>query len=62
MNFADDVVVNCDVCKASEKAPHAPAVGASTVAMFHEKLQVDLLFLGDVIACALWMSIPRFSS
>ena len=40
----------CEVCQASEKAPRAPAVGTSTVALSNEKLQVDLLFLDNIIA------------
>ena len=41
---------HCGVRRAFDKAPHAPAAGASAVAMFNEKLQVVLPFLADIIA------------
>ena len=50
LTCADEVLARCEVCRAFGKAPHAPVAGASTVAAFNVKLQVDLLFLGDVIA------------
>ena len=31
VHFADEVLGHCDVCKASDKAPHFPIAGASTV-------------------------------
>ena len=46
----DEVVSQCDACKAFEKAPHIPISGMPTVSMFNERLQMDLLFLGDIIA------------
>ena len=48
-NYVDDVLGNCDVCTAFDKAPHVPIAGTSAVLMFNEKAQVDLLFLGDPI-------------
>ena len=36
--------------RAFDKAPHAPIAGASTVAMYNEKLHVVLRFLSDGIA------------
>ena len=46
----DEALEQCVVCGAFEKAPRAPIGGTPTVSMFNEKLQVDLLFLGDIIA------------
>ena len=47
---AGEVFAQRGVCRASDKAPHAPIVRVSTVATFDERLQVDLLFVGDIIA------------
>ena len=47
---ADEVLARCEVFHAFEKAPHVPEAGTSTVAMFNEKLQVELLFFDDVMA------------
>ena len=49
LRHVEEVVNQCDVRKAFDKAPHTPIAGTSTVAMFNKKLQVDLLFLGDLI-------------
>ena len=46
----DEVMAQCEGRQASDKAPHVPEAGTSTVAMFNGKLQADLLFLDDVIA------------
>ena len=43
-NRADEVLENCDVCRAFDKAPRVPIAGTSAVSMFNEKVQVDLLF------------------
>ena len=40
----DEAVGQCEVCRASGKAPHAPVAGTSTVSIFNEELLVDLLF------------------
>ena len=45
-----DVVAQCDVRKAFEKAPHIPISGTSSASTSNERLQMDLLFLGDIIA------------
>ena len=49
LRHVEQVVSQCDVCKAFEKAPRTPIAGTPTVAMFNEKLQVDLLLLDDLI-------------
>ena len=49
VNHVDDVLGNCDVCRAFAGAPHVPIAGTSAVSMCNEEVQVDLLFLGDVV-------------
>ena len=49
-NYVGEVSVQCDICRPSGAAPHARIAGTSTVSMFSEKLKVDLLFSGDLIA------------
>ena len=39
---------NCDLCRVFDEAPHVSIAGTSGVSMFNEKVQVDLLFLGDL--------------
>ena len=46
--FADEVLAQCEVCRAFDTAPNVPVAGTSTVAMFNEKLELDLWFLGDI--------------
>ena len=46
----DDVVSQRDACKAFEKAPHIPISGTSSVSMRNERLHMDLLVLGYIIA------------
>ena len=43
----DEVLENCDVCRAFDKAPHVPIAGATTASAFNEKAQAGLPFLGD---------------
>ena len=43
------MVRECDVCRAFDAAPSIPVSGASSVAACKEKVQVDLLFLDDII-------------
>ena len=50
VNFADEVLEHCDVCRAFDMAPHGPTAGTSTVWMFNEMAQAGLLFLGDLVA------------
>ena len=46
----DGVLAKSEVFRAFDTAPHAPAAGSSTVAMFYETLQVDLFFFGGIVA------------
>ena len=48
VNYADEASEPCEVCMALDKVSHVPIAGTSTVSMFNEKAQVDLLFLGDI--------------
>ena len=50
IQHVDDVVSLRDTCKAFEKAPRIPISGTSPVSMFNERVQMDLLFLDDIIA------------
>ena len=45
-----DVLGQCEVCRAVDRAPRAPIAGASTASQLKQKLQVDLLFSGELIA------------
>ena len=49
IQHVDDVVSLRDTCKAFEEAPHIPISGTSSVSMFDVRLQMDLLFLGDIV-------------
>ena len=61
LRHVEEVVNQCDVCKAFDKAPRTPITGTSTVAMFNEKLQVDLLFLGDLIVLHIMDVFSKYS-
>ena len=50
LTCVDEELARCEVCQAFEKAPHAPAAGASTVAVSKGKLQVDCLLSDGIIA------------
>ena len=50
MNYVDGVLGRCGVCRASDKAPHLPIPGTSTVLTFNGNLQVDLFLPGDLKA------------
>ena len=43
------VLETCDVCRACDKAPHVPIAGTTTASAVNEKVQVDLLFLDDLL-------------
>merc|ERR1711951_45024 len=61
VQYVDEVVRNCEVCRAFDMAPSIPIAGASTVSAFNEKLQVDLLFLGEHIVLHVLEIFPRYS-
>ena len=47
--LVDDVVRECEICRAFDVAPTTPASGTSSASSSNEKAQVDLLFLDDLI-------------
>ena len=49
VNYVDEVLEHCDLCRARDKAPHVPIAGTTTAPMSNETLQVDL-FSEDIIA------------
>ena len=57
----DEVMAQCEICRTFDEAPHVPAAGTSTVAMFNAKLQVDLLFLDDIIALRIMDLFSKYS-
>ena len=61
IQYVDEVVRNCDVCKAFDSAPAIPVAGTSSVSAFNEKLQVDLLFLDDLIVLHVLDLFSRYS-
>ena len=61
VNCVDEVLQQRETCRASDKAPHVPTAGTSTASMFSEKVQVDLLFLGDITALQDMGMFSKFS-
>ena len=57
----DIVLGKCEVRRAFDKAPLLPTAGASTVSCFNVRVQVDLLFLDDVIAAHAMDVSPKYS-
>ena len=56
-----EVLARPEAGQAFEKAPHTPAAGASTAAVFNEKLQAAPLFLDDAIALRVANVFPKYS-
>ena len=48
--LVDKVVRECEIRRALDAAPAIPVAGTSKVSSFNEKVHVDLLSLGDLIA------------
>ena len=61
IRHAGDVVSQRDTCKASEKAPHIPISGTSSVSMFSDRLQMDLLFLDVIITLRIMDVFSKYS-
>ena len=57
----DEASERRDVCRASRRAPHVPIAGTSTVSTFKNKMQVDLLFLGDIIVLRVMDVFSKYS-
>ena len=56
---ADDVVRECEICRAFRAAPAIPVAGTSSVSPFTEKVQVDLLLFGDLVELHVLDLFPR---
>ena len=61
VQYVDEVVRNCEVCRAFDMAPSIPIAGTSTVSAFNEKLQIDLLFLDEHIVLHVLDIFSRYS-
>ena len=61
MNYVDEVLEHCEASRAFDKATHAPYAGTSAVSMFHEKVQVDLPFLNEIIALRAMVMYAEYS-
>ena len=57
----DEVLDQCELCRAFDKAPRAPIAGALAASMFYEKLRAGLLFLADLIALDAMDAFPEYS-
>ena len=61
IQHVDDVVSSRDARKAFGRAPHIPISGTSSVSMFNERLQMDLLFLDAVVALRITDVFSKYS-
>ena len=59
-DFADEVLEQCETCRAFDKATHVPISGTSTVSMFNEEVQVDPHLLDDIIARRAMEMFPKY--
>ena len=50
LRYVDKVSGRCEVCRSLDCTPHVAPSGTPTVSMFNERLQIDLLFLDDIVA------------
>ena len=62
LHHVDELLEHCEVCRAFDRPHRVPVTGASTVSTFDGKLQVDLLFLGDIIALHVMDVVPKYST
>ena len=58
---ANDVLEQCEVRNAVDKAPHVPTAGTPTTATFNEKLWTDSLFSDDIVALRAWDVFSAYS-
>ena len=49
VHHVDEALEHCKIRRATNKAPHVPIAGTAARSIFHEKVQVGLLFLDDII-------------
>ena len=59
--LADDVVRECEICRAFDVAPAIPVAGTSSVSSFNERVQVDPPFSDDLIALHVPDLFSRYS-
>ena len=57
----DSVLDTREVRRVSDKAPHLPIAGTSSVSCFNERVQADLLFLDDIIAARAMDVFSKYS-
>ena len=58
---ADEVLGQCEIGRACDKASHIPIASTSTVSTANEILQVDLSFLDDAIALRAMDAYSKYS-
>ena len=49
LQHVHEVLGHCDVRRAFGRAPHVLTAGTSAISIFNEKLQLDLLFWGEIV-------------
>ena len=59
--LADDVVRECEICRAFDVAPAIPVAGTLSASSFNEKVQAGLLFPDDLIALNVLDLFSRYS-
>ena len=59
--LANEELEHCEVSRTSDNAPHVPSAATSVVSMSNEKLQVDLLYVGGLIALRAMDVLSPFS-
>ena len=59
--LVDGVARECEIRRAFDAAPAIPVAGTSQASSLNEKVQVDLLFLGDLIAFHVLGLFSRYS-
>ena len=59
-NYVDEASGHCEDCRGSDGAPHVPIARTSAVSTSIEISQVDLLFLGDLIAMRATNVSPKY--
>ena len=59
VNYVDEVLEQCEVCRAMDKAPQVPTAGTSASSKFFEELEVDVLFLDDITTMRAMAALPE---
>ena len=58
-NFVDGLLGRCLVCRAFDNAPRIPIAATSAMSISDEKMRVDHLFPGDIIALRAIGCVPE---